>query len=56
VATESGTIELKWTGDNGFEATERVRITVECCGTPPPVIPEAETSAGKPRSRLSGIS
>jgi sulfur-oxidizing protein SoxZ len=29
VATESGTIELKWTGDNGFEATERVRITVE---------------------------
>jgi sulfur-oxidizing protein SoxZ len=29
VATESGTIELKWTGDNGFSATERVRITVE---------------------------
>jgi sulfur-oxidizing protein SoxZ len=29
VATESGTIELKWTGDNGFEATETVRITVE---------------------------
>jgi sulfur-oxidizing protein SoxZ len=29
VATESGTIELKWTGDNGFEATERVRIAVE---------------------------
>jgi sulfur-oxidizing protein SoxZ len=29
VATESGTIELKWTGDNGFSATERVTITVE---------------------------
>ena len=29
VATESGTIELKWTGDNGFEAIERIRITVE---------------------------
>jgi sulfur-oxidizing protein SoxZ len=29
VATESGTIELAWTGDNGFAATERVRITVE---------------------------
>ncbi len=29
VATESGTIELKWTGDNGFSATERIRITVE---------------------------
>jgi sulfur-oxidizing protein SoxZ len=29
VATESGTIELKWTGDNGFSATERVSITVE---------------------------
>jgi sulfur-oxidizing protein SoxZ len=29
VAAESGTIELKWTGDNGFEATERIRITVE---------------------------
>ena len=29
VATESGTIELKWTGDNGFSATEQVRITVE---------------------------
>jgi sulfur-oxidizing protein SoxZ len=29
VATESGTIELTWTGDNGFSATERVRITVE---------------------------
>jgi sulfur-oxidizing protein SoxZ len=29
VATESGTIELKWTGDNGYSATEQVRITVE---------------------------
>ena len=29
VATESGTIELRWTGDNGFSATEQVRITVE---------------------------
>jgi sulfur-oxidizing protein SoxZ len=29
VATESGIIELKWTGDNGFEATERIRIAVE---------------------------
>jgi sulfur-oxidizing protein SoxZ len=29
VATESGTIELRWTGDNGFSQTEQVRITVE---------------------------
>jgi sulfur-oxidizing protein SoxZ len=29
VATETGTIDLKWTGDNGFETTERIRITVE---------------------------
>ena len=29
VATESGTIELTWTGDNGFSATERITITVE---------------------------
>ena len=29
VATESGTIELTWTGDNGFAATERIRITGE---------------------------
>jgi sulfur-oxidizing protein SoxZ len=29
LATESGTIELRWTGDNGFSATERIRITVE---------------------------
>jgi sulfur-oxidizing protein SoxZ len=29
VATESGTIELRWAGDNGFAATERITITVE---------------------------
>ena len=29
VATESGTIEFTWTGDNGFAATEQVKITVE---------------------------
>ncbi len=29
VATESGTIEFKWTGDNGYSATEQVKITVE---------------------------
>jgi sulfur-oxidizing protein SoxZ len=29
LATESGTIELTWTGDNGFSATERITITVE---------------------------
>lgn len=29
IATASGTIELSWTGDNGFEATERVEIVVE---------------------------
>jgi len=29
VATASGTIEFKWTGDNGFAATEQVNITVE---------------------------
>lgn len=29
VAIESGTIELKWTGDNGFSTTEQIRITVE---------------------------
>lgn len=28
VATESGTIEFKWTGDNGFLVTESVTITV----------------------------
>lgn len=29
VATVSGTIEFKWTGDNGFSATESVNIIVE---------------------------
>jgi len=29
VATESGKIEFKWTGDNGFAATETATITVE---------------------------
>lgn len=29
VATESGTIALSWSGDNGFTATEQVQITVE---------------------------
>jgi sulfur-oxidizing protein SoxZ len=29
VATESGTIEFKWTGDNGFSQTEQAPITVE---------------------------
>ena len=29
VATENGTIEFTWTGDNGFSATERANITVE---------------------------
>jgi sulfur-oxidizing protein SoxZ len=29
VATESGTIAFKWTGDNGFSATETVKIQVE---------------------------
>jgi sulfur-oxidizing protein SoxZ len=29
VATESGTITFKWTGDNGFEATQSTTITVE---------------------------
>ena len=29
IATESGKIEFKWTGDNGFAATETVSITVE---------------------------
>ena len=28
VATESGTLEFRWTGDNGFSATESVSITV----------------------------
>lgn len=29
LATDSGTIEFRWTGDNGFAASESVRITVE---------------------------
>ena len=29
VATETGTIEFKWTGDNGYAATESAKITVE---------------------------
>jgi sulfur-oxidizing protein SoxZ len=29
VATESGTITMTWTGDNGFSATESVAIVVE---------------------------
>ena len=28
-ATESGTLEFTWTGDNGYSATEQVKITVE---------------------------
>ena len=28
VATESGTLEFKWSGDNGYEVTETARITV----------------------------
>lgn len=29
VATESGTLTFKWSGDNGFSATESVTIQVE---------------------------
>jgi sulfur-oxidizing protein SoxZ len=29
MATESATITFRWTGDNGFEATETAAITVE---------------------------
>ncbi len=29
VATESGTLEFKWTGDNGFSLTERAALVVE---------------------------
>ena len=29
VATDSGTIELRWVGDNGYSASEQVAITVE---------------------------
>ena len=28
VATESGTIEFRWTGDNGYSANEQAKITV----------------------------
>lgn len=29
VATESGTLEFRWTGDNGFSASERAQISVD---------------------------
>jgi len=29
VAVASGKLEFKWTGDNGFSASESVAITVE---------------------------
>ena len=29
LATESGTIDFEWTGDNGFSQTETANITVE---------------------------
>ena len=29
VATESGTLQFQWTGDNGFSVTESAAITVE---------------------------
>jgi sulfur-oxidizing protein SoxZ len=29
VATESGTIDFEWTGDNGYFATEQAKIIVE---------------------------
>ena len=29
IATESGKLEFKWTGDNGFSASESAAITVE---------------------------
>ena len=29
VATESGTLEFRWTGDNGMEETAQAKITVE---------------------------
>ena len=28
IATESGTLEFKWSGDNGYEVTETARIDV----------------------------
>ena len=29
IATESGTLLFRWTGDNGFSVTEQAKITVE---------------------------
>jgi sulfur-oxidizing protein SoxZ len=29
VATESGTLELRWSGDNGFEAVHSAKISVD---------------------------
>jgi hypothetical protein len=29
VATESGTLEFRWTGDNGMEETATAKIVVE---------------------------
>jgi sulfur-oxidizing protein SoxZ len=29
VATENGTLEFRWTGDNGFEETAQAKIAVE---------------------------
>ena len=29
VATESGTLDFEWTGDNGFSATATAKLTVE---------------------------
>ena len=29
VATESGTLEFRWTGDNGFEETAQAKLVVE---------------------------
>ncbi len=29
VATESGTLEFRWAGDNGFSASERAQISVD---------------------------
>jgi sulfur-oxidizing protein SoxZ len=29
VATESGTLEFRWSGDNGYSATQAASITVE---------------------------
>src|ERR671937_1018699 len=29
IATETGTLEFRWTGDNGFSVTETAAITVE---------------------------